>query len=422
MSASNRDVAMNVRPRIGLFDRARLSLAADWLVVGVAVSLPWSTSLTGILTVLWLITLAPTLRLVELRRIASTPAGALPLVFVALALIGMTWADIPFRARLEGLESFLKFLAMPLLFFQYANSPRGYRVLLGFVVSVALVMPLSWLFFALPTPPWPTNEVGVPVKDRILLSEMFVICAFWIAPFALDAWRTGARVRAIALAALMAAFFLNIIYVTTARTAFVVIVVLVLLFGWWRARWHGVLIAVAVGVALGAAAWSISPHLRERISGIGTEITDTLSTGKDTSAGARMLFWMGSLELLRERPFFGYGTGAIREAFRRIEPDPGAAPPPNPHNQILATALQLGAVGVAVLLAFWLSHLLLFRGGDLVSWFGLVMVVQNAVASLFNSHLFDFGQGWLYVFGVGVLGGMAMGGRTLLPGSAERPP
>jgi O-antigen ligase len=37
-----------------------------------------------------------------------------------------------------------------------------------------------------------------------------------------------------------------------------------------------------------------------------------------------------------------------------------------------------------------------------------VLVVQNIVGSLFNSHLFDFVQGWTYVFGVGVLGGMVL--------------
>jgi hypothetical protein len=36
------------------------------------------------------------------------------------------------------------------------------------------------------------------------------------------------------------------------------------------------------------------------------------------------------------------------------------------------------------------------------------LVVQNIVGSLFNSHLFDFGQGWTYVIGVGVAGGIAL--------------
>jgi hypothetical protein len=29
---------------------------------------------------------------------------------------------------------------------------------------------------------------------------------------------------------------------------------------------------------------------------------------------------------------------------------------------------------------------------------------------MFNSHLFDFSQGWLYVFGVGVIGGTVLRG------------
>jgi len=34
--------------------------------------------------------------------------------------------------------------------------------------------------------------------------------------------------------------------------------------------------------------------------------------------------------------------------------------------------------------------------------------VQNFLSSLVNSHLFDFGQGWLYVFGVGIVGGTVL--------------
>jgi hypothetical protein len=60
----------------------------------------------------------------------------------------------------------------------------------------------------------------------------------------------------------------------------------------------------------------------------------------------------------------------------------------------------------------WLAHLWLFRGPGLVEWIGLVIVVQNIVGSLFNSHLFDFVQGWTYVLGVGVAGGMALKKRA----------
>jgi O-antigen ligase len=48
-------------------------------------------------------------------------------------------------------------------------------------------------------------------------------------------------------------------------------------------------------------------------------------------------------------------------------------------------------------------------------------VVENIVSSTAHSHLFDFTNGWLYVFGVGVLGGMALHERTLPPRAALLP-
>jgi O-antigen ligase len=44
-----------------------------------------------------------------------------------------------------------------------------------------------------------------------------------------------------------------------------------------------------------------------------------------------------------------------------------------------------------------------------MSWFGLIVVASNIVSSLFNTHLFDFTQGWLYVFGVGITAGALLG-------------
>lgn len=83
----------------------------------------------------------------------------------------------------------------------------------------------------------------------------------------------------------------------------------------------------------------------------------------------------------------------------------------NPHNQTLNVAVQWGVIGIVVLYAIWILHLLLFRGDGLAHWVGLLVVVQNVFTSLFNSHLFDFHEGWMYVIGVGVAGGMVIRAR-----------
>jgi hypothetical protein len=68
--------------------------------------------------------------------------------------------------------------------------------------------------------------------------------------------------------------------------------------------------------------------------------------------------------------------------------------------------IQWGAVGLAVLCWLWLAHIRIFLQAGFVAELGLIVVVQNIIGSLFNSHLFDFTEGWLYVLGVGVAGGL----------------
>jgi hypothetical protein len=65
-------------------------------------------------------------------------------------------------------------------------------------------------------------------------------------------------------------------------------------------------------------------------------------------------------------------------------------------------------VGALLLFAMWISHFaLFFRGAGMASWIGLLLVAQNVIGSLANSHLFDFTHGWMYCIGVGICGGMA---------------
>jgi len=41
-----------------------------------------------------------------------------------------------------------------------------------------------------------------------------------------------------------------------------------------------------------------------------------------------------------------------------------------------------------------------------------MVMLQNVFSSLFNSHLFDFHAGWMYVLGVSIAGGMVLRARS----------
>jgi O-antigen ligase len=411
--ASGRNVQAPVAVRRwALVDRDRLARVADWLVVAVAVSLPWSTSATSILAVLWLVALVPTLDPAAVKREIMTPAGGLPLLLFALAAVGTLWADVAWDERITGLVAFHKLLVIPLLLAQFRRSDKGNRVIFGFFVALLVLLAVSFFLTYFSSLPWRgQGSIGVPVKDYVAQSGLFAICVFGLLGQAIELWWERRRVLALGAIALAALFLGNIVYIATGRTALVIMAILLVALFWWYFGAKGVLTAALVAVVIGALAWTSSDYLRGRVIELGKEVEAYRSTGQVTSAGLRLEYWNKAVTFIGEAPLVGHGTGTVRKLFQQTAT--GAREVTwdvtvNPHNQTLAVAIQLGLVGVAVLIAMWIAHLALFRDHMLIAWFGFIIVVQNIVSSQFNSHLFDFMQGWLYAFGVGVTGGMVL--------------
>jgi len=380
------------------------------------VSLPWSTSATGILIVLWLFAALPSLDLAAIKRELFSPAGGLPVVLWALATLGLFWADVSWGERLGGYSAFHRLLVIPLLLAQFRRSGHGMRVLLGFFGSVTAVLLLSFLLVLFPGLPWRSSEYGVPVKDYILQSGDFLICAFVLLQLAIDDSRVGRWRSTISYVVLAILFLANIAFVATGRTALLVAPVLSLLLGWREFRWKGLIGAALLVGVLGGAASVVSPYLNTRLKASLDEVHAFEKHNALNSTSAHLQFLKESLSFVASAPIIGHGTGSIPEQFRKAAAGKtGAAgiASVNPHDQILAIGIQLGVVGIIALIAMWAAHLMLFRGVGLTSWIGIVIVVQNVVSSLVNSHLFDFTQAWLYIFGVGVAGGMALRERDL---------
>jgi len=385
---------------------AWFSRIADALAIAVAVSLPWSTSATSILAILWLLALIPVLRVTALKQTLRIPAAGSPVLLVLFAAAGMLWADVAWADRIDGISAFLKLLVIPLLITQFRQSDWGQSVLAGFLISSVLLLAASWILVWLPAASllWEPKQYGIPVKDYISQSAIFTIAAFFLIERALASWRSGHPILAIACVALVMAFFSNIFFIETSRTTLVVIPILLLLFGILRLGPKQTLGLLFASVMLAAVMWSSSPYLRYRV----THLFQELQTA-DSSTGFRLSFWTMSFHALQEAPIIGHGTGSIADVFRRQ----GSNSAVNPHNQIFAVGIQMGFVGIAILIAMWLAHWRLFFDSTAVAWPGLIVVTQNIVSSIFNSHLSDFTHGWIYVWGVGVVAGMVLRARAI---------
>ncbi len=415
-----RGIRAYVNPRSWLW-----LLTLDLYPAMVAFVLPWSTSAVSILVVLWLAAVLPTIRPREFWASLKRPESLLPLIFFALAVVGMLWTDDSWSARVLGLHPVAKLLLIPVLLYHFARSRRAHWVFIAFFASCALLMAFSWVIYFAPALKFAaTDNAGVPVKNYINQSQELTLCLFAAAPLLLTLLEVRRWGAALGLAVLLLGFLCNMIFVVIARTAFLYIPVLLVLFAIRhfspKAAIGFVIAAAAIVVLLGMA----SPYVRYRVQWIVHEHNLREHTDLATSDGERMAYWRTSIRSIETAPVFGHGTGSTKQLFAEEaagKTGEWANIIRNPHNQTLYVAIQWGILGCVVLYAMWYFHLALFFGRSFAAWVGLVVVAQNFVSSLVNSHLFDFHEGWIYVLGVGVAGGMVAAARGEKPGRMALP-
>ncbi|MEH2518926.1 O-antigen ligase [Bradyrhizobium sp. AZCC 1610] len=393
--------------------------ASDVVAVLLALSLPWSTSLVGIFGAALLVTVAPTLELKSFLASLKRPIFALPIALFVLALVGTLWSDASWGARFYAVGPAAKLLVLPVLLYHFERSTRGTWVFVAFLVSCTLLMLMSWMVFLRPELSLRTPDLaarGIFVKNYIAQSQEFTLCAVALAYPIIMLLRARRIALALLLTAIAFGFFVNMAFLVVSRTALVTVPIMFAVFALLHLRWRNILIVACAAAAFSAVAWQTSPALRQTVDMFARDYQLYKEQNIPTSIGLRLEFWRKSLGFFAEAPVIGHGTGATRGLFERVATHDSYQASSevigNPHNQTLNVAVQWGIVGVVILYAMWLLHLLLFRGDGLANWVGLLVVVQNIFTSLFNSHIFDFHEGWMYVLGVGVAGGMVLRGRS----------
>ena len=152
----------------------RSEQVADGFALVVSALLPWSTSGTLIALTVWIIALLPTVSMADLRRELMSGTGGLPVVLVALFVIGMLWADADLTERVHALGGIYKLLAIPFLLVQFRRSEEAARVLGVFLVSCTALLLWSWAVVWWPvlmiSDPSVPSKSGVPVRDHIVQS------------------------------------------------------------------------------------------------------------------------------------------------------------------------------------------------------------------------------------------------------------
>lgn len=198
---------------------------------------------------------------------------------------------------------------------------------------------------------------------------------------------------------------INIMAFVQGRTGYLALAVILVVFVFLqvspRRRWQSMLaIVIAASVLL-----PFADGFRERIERAVHEL-QTHQPDKATSVGARIEMAKTSLDLIRERPLIGWGTGSYPKQFceRAITEKMCAVGGYHPHNQLLSFGVQLGLVGILAYLAFLATAIRQARYFDQSQkTLAIGLVGTLVIDSLLHAPLFLVGEAQFFILMLAVV-------------------
>ncbi len=376
--------------------------------VALGFSLPVSVALDNVLVALVLVAWA----LAGRWRNTLHAARHNPVALSALALFGLLALGLLYGSRNPGdglhyLGKYADLLLFPVFIIVFRDEAARRRALTAFLAASGLILALSFAI-SLGAPsyfPLFKGDAANPVVFKFHITHGFLMAfaAFLFARLGLESREPRRRMALLLLAALAA---YNVLFMVQGKTGYVVLLALLVYLFAHRGGWKGFAAGILLAAALGVSSYYFSDPFHARVSQAARAASGELAQHEqEGSVTPRIEFLQNSLEIVREHPLFGVGTGGFPRAYAEHAAVSGVAPTVNPHNDYLLIAVQTGIAGFALLLHLFYRQWRLAARLPL-SWDrsvarGLVLVM--AMGGLFNSLLLDHTEGLFFAWMSGLV-------------------
>jgi O-antigen ligase len=383
---------------------------ARWSAIVAACSVMISPPLANAGLALMLIgLLASGQALARLRQAVSQPLGIATLVLVAVIALAMLWAEVPWRERWGAFWTWRKLWMVPVALALFGPALWKRRLAVAYVGVCGLAVLASFGIVAV------TGRLPISVEDlagSLLRNHSAQSMAFAVAAF-LSLWLAAdpglARRGRWVAAAFAALFVLNMAFVTPGRSGFLALAALLLVLVAFNLHsWRSNLAVVVLGALL-AGAMALSPLARDRIALAVDEWRNASTQTYKTSMGMRAVMYENTLAVVRERPWFGTGTGGFGSAYAGVVKDKYSASDwraeatVDPHSQYLFFLAEQGILGLAAFLAFIITALVDRGDGTRARIIAVGVLLGWCATSLLSSHFKTFSEGHLLVLVLGAM-------------------
>lgn len=331
-------------------------------------------------------------------------------IYIGWQVVGLSYTDAPMSYALKSIFSDRKILYILPLALTFSDERPKRRFLSAFLATstvgllASYALKIKFIHAAFNPNPDPSYVFYV-FRSHATQGMVFAICvflAFWFG------FKQQIPARRWAFYAMAGAFLLNLATLTPGRSGYVVFLVLVVwTFAIWRG-FKGVAVGLVAALCFGLIAFYASSSVHNRMMEGVAEARNYLTSRAETSLGRRVILYQTTLDMIKERPAFGVGTGGFKKHFSAIAAEKytgwRAVPFDDPHNQYLFIAAENGLIGLATFL-FMIGMMLKYclKGGSIYGKMAAGCVLAWSATSLFSGHFRTFPEGHLIAFIVGIL-------------------
>ena len=355
--------------------------------------MPISTAATnvfmGLTLITWLLAGGFHARLEALR--GNRFAYATVALFV-LMCIGSLWSTGSREDILFQLHKYAKLLFMlPAITLMQEEKWRQ-RGLAAFSLAMLITLFLSLASVVWPLP-FVKGTAGGPSDNHFVFRDHIAqnLMMSFFALLAAARWQfENIRFQRTIWLALAVLSVLDILFFVYGRTGYVSLafnaVVFIIFLGSMRLR----IISACAFILIALIAVQYSNNLKSRVNLAVTEYQQQ-DEKKLTSVGQRVEFLKKGVQLIKERPLFGFGTGAYHKEFCRVADTQEwcLAGGFHPHNQFLAFGVQLGIAGILAYLAYLAVCVLqALKSAPQDRILGVGLVATLVADSIFHAPLF----------------------------------
>ena len=390
---------MNMRLNFNVVDLAR------WMVIFLSITILFSPFFTNVLeiTLFGLCVFNQELR----RRFTDIKKQPLLIgvgAFILMLIIGCFYSVADYQDTLRSLWGWRKILLLPIalsLFADHVWKDRFIKVCVGFIFLCSLLSITSFI--------WQFEvyrfTLGIVIRNPATQGMVFAVAIFSIVMRFIYQKRFKVQHEWPHIF-YMIPLLIALIFMTSGRSGYLALIILSIYFC-YRAITYKKNYWVALFVCLLIPLLFLNSSIvKDRINlGINEISNVSAAYEKETSMGSRIIAWKNAIELVKEHPLLGVGTGGYEPAFvDHVKDQKGQENflHHDPHNQFLKILAELGMVGLVIFLSF-LGATLFQRTTPFYFDLGLGVLLAWCGTSLFSSHFSTFTEGRFIYLWLGVL-------------------